>query len=488
MRSMARQLVASPQLFPHADTCRDRFRTRFSARNWLARRFFTGLAGVLILLAARVSFAQTDDLPEDYSCFICHRQGGDLWNENTPVADEEHLAEDIHWQKGLRCHDCHGGSPTLDEFKNHRDDPDFRSLHNRQDIPAFCGHCHSNLEFMQKYNPSARADQEAAYWASGHGRVLKASSQGENAMVDQVVATCTDCHGHHGILAMSNINSPIYRTHIAETCAKCHADPEKMKGRTYHDRPIGTGQFDQWRESVHGKAMLENGDLSAPTCTNCHGHHGALPPGVDSVANVCGTCHGKIAKLFAETAMKHKFEQVGLPGCATCHGEHAITQPSDKMLGMESAAVCAKCHNAENPQYGATVAGSETARVLSDRLNHLNAEIADAERMIRKADQLGMEVRGPKYDLRQAFEALTNGRTLVHSFKPGPMDEALDEGLQVTAQVKEAAGAALQEHTNRRIWLVASLVIILVVIGFLRALIRKFPVPVADQAGGDYVI
>ena len=31
-------------------------------------------------------------------------------------------------------------------------------------------------------------------------------------------------------------------------------------------------------KSVHGKALLEKGDLSAPTCNNCHGNHGAAPP------------------------------------------------------------------------------------------------------------------------------------------------------------------------------------------------------------------
>ena len=70
----------------------------------------------------------TAGLPEDYSCILCHRKGGELWTETTPVVDEKALAGGIHWQKGLRCTDCHGGSPTLADFKNHRDDPTFRSV------------------------------------------------------------------------------------------------------------------------------------------------------------------------------------------------------------------------------------------------------------------------------------------------------------------------------------------------------------------------
>ena len=439
------------------------------------------VSGLLSLLAPRVSCGQAAPLPADYSCSLCHRKQGDLWTENTPVADETHLAEDIHWQKGLRCHDCHGGAPKLDQFKNHRDDPTFRSLRKRENVPGFCGHCHSSFEYMQKYNPSARVDQETNYWKSGHGLRLQASSQGENAMADKAVATCVDCHGGHGMLAVGSAKSPVYPAHVAETCARCHANTSTMAGRTYHDRPIGSGQYDQWRRSVHGRALLEKGDLSAPTCNDCHGNHGALPPGVDSVANACGACHGKIATLFAETRMKHTFQQVGLPGCATCHGTHEITHPHDEMLGMEDSAVCAKCHNSQNPQHGATVAGAETARAMRARLDQLKRDIETAEETIRQAERLGMEVSGPRFDLRQAFDALTNSRTLVHSFKPGPMGESLDEGLKVTAQVQDVAEAALREHSNRRVWLAATLVPILVVVALLLLYIRTLSLPVSAE-------
>jgi predicted CXXCH cytochrome family protein len=431
------------------------------------------------------AWAQTagegESLPADYSCSLCHRKGADLWLETTPVVEEKDLAGDIHWQKGLRCHDCHGGSPTLDEFKNHRNDPGFRSLSSRADIPSFCGHCHSDIEFMRKFNPSARTDQEAEYWTSGHGRRLKATSEGENAQPDETVATCINCHGGHGIVAVKSVNSPVYPARVAETCSTCHANAERMAGRVYNDRPLGHDQFAHWRQSVHGRALLEKGDLSAPACNDCHGNHGAMPPGVDSVANACGTCHGKISKLFAETNMKHKFEQIGLPGCATCHGTHAIAHPGDELLGMHDASLCFNCHNPENPKYGATLAGAEAAGAMRTRLDQLKSEIEEAEQLVKQAERLGMEVRGPRYDLRQAFDALTNARTQVHSFKPEPVEAALEEGLKVTADVKGRAEGALHEHTSRRWWLAASLVPILLVVGVLLRYIRTLP-PVASES------
>jgi len=55
--------------------------------------------------------------------------------------------------------------------------------------------------------------------------------------------------------------------------------------------------------------------------------------------------------------------------------------------------------------------------------------------------------------------------------------EALDLGLQISSESEQAANAAIQEHTNRRIWLALSLVPIFVVVGVLLLYIRTLPTP-----------
>ena len=140
--------------------------------------------------------------------------------------------------------------------------------------------------------------------------------------------------------------SPVYHTKVAETCKKCHYDPKLMAGRTYNGKPLACDEYAKWSKSVHGVALLDKGDLSAPACNNCHGNHGAAPPQVGSVANACGTCHGKIAKLFSETKMRHAFEKEKLPGCATCHSNHEIVEPKDDFLGMQEGSFCVRCHEA----------------------------------------------------------------------------------------------------------------------------------------------
>jgi len=455
------------------------------------RTFSKTVAGTLLFLVTSVSTwaaennaPQTEpggaqSLPKDYACLSCHSKDGEFWSPSTPVVTEADLVNDIHWQKGLRCHDCHGSTPTLDDYIDHRSDPSFRYPRQPSEIPDFCGHCHSDIDYMRRYNPSSRTDQVAEYWTSGHGRRLKATTEDPDAKPDEQVATCINCHGKHQILAVADQSSPVYPTHVAETCSKCHSDEKVMAGRTYHDRPLGHDQYARWQKSVHGQALLEKGDMSAPTCNDCHGNHGAMPPGVDTVANACGACHGKVAGLFANTRMRHRFEEVGLPGCATCHGNHDIVHPpdDDEFLGMTPGTFCEKCHDSEDAKYDATLAGANVAKTLRAGLEQLKHEIENAETKIQEAERLGMEVSGPRFDLRQAKDARTNARALIHSFAPDPMQQALDDGLRVTEEVTKRAEDALQEHTSRRVWLAASLVPILIVVCLLLLYIRALPIP-----------
>jgi predicted CXXCH cytochrome family protein len=411
------------------------------------------------------------------SCILCHGDP-DLWEGDRRkfLVAEKDLQHDIHWKKGLRCNDCHGGDPSGKSFAAaHNGDAKFYSVKSPEDIPGFCGRCHSDAEYMRRFQPSPRTDQLAEYLKSGHGKQLKEKH-------DFKVAVCTSCHGgRHHLSAVRDPDSPVFPTKIAETCATCHADAKLMAGRQFHGHPIGHDQVADWKKSVHAKALLEKGDMSAPTCNRCHGNHGALPPAVGTVSNVCGTCHGKISTLFTGTRMKHGFEQVGLPGCATCHGSHLIRSPNDEFLGMGENAVCAKCH--ANGKFGATLAGADVARTLRQKIDNLGDLIQDAKSKIAQAERLGMEVSGPRFDLRKATESLVNARTMIHTFSPGPVEESLSEGVKVATDVRDRADAALYEHTARRRWLGFSLVPIALVVGLLLVYIRRLPIPAAPPEG-----
>jgi predicted CXXCH cytochrome family protein len=427
----------------------------------------------------------------DNMCIMCHTSN-DTFAEDKYHFHLESIQNDVHWQKGLRCQDCHGGDPTMLDPKAHQAKDDFHTV-NRDgrlspaDVPDFCGRCHSNIEYMRHFNPSPRTDQLAEYWTSGHGKHLKKG--------DASVATCISCHDQphgnavdrkpHGIRPVNEPASPVYHTKVAQTCAKCHSDKKLMAGRTYNGKPLLCDEYDNWKKSVHGKALLEKGDLSAPTCNNCHGNHGAAPPQMDSVANACGACHGKIAKLFSETKMRHKFEAVGLPGCATCHGNHDIRQPLDDFLGMEQGAFCIRCHEPGKEKYGATLAGANAAKAIHAGLAQLKSGIVRADETLAEAERKGMEVSEPKFNLQKASDALTNARTQIHSFKVDVVKKALGDGESVVEEVQGKADHALDEYQYRRYWLAVSLVPILIVIGLLVLYIRVLPIPEKPADAND---
>ncbi len=131
-------------------------------------------------------------------------------------------------------------------------------------IVSLCGGCHSNASFMKLYNPALPIDQVAKYKTSVHGI--------KNSKGDTNVAECASCHGSHGIRAVKDPFSNVYKTNIPKVCSSCHSDKEKMA-----QYKIPTNQYRLYVKSVHGVALLEKGDLGAPSCNDCHGNHGAVP-------------------------------------------------------------------------------------------------------------------------------------------------------------------------------------------------------------------
>lgn len=340
------------------------------AMRWLGMAA-TGVAALAMLSVATPASAA--DQNAKTSCESCH-SNKDMF-EGDQLQIPAHWAAGVHAKNGISCHDCHGGNPDpkLADDMVSAMDPKYKpnpyvGAPARKDIPEFCGKCHSDTEYMRKYNPTPRVDQVKEYWTSQHGIALKTG--------DKNVATCIDCHGLHGIRKVDDPDSPVYPTKVADTCGKCHADAARMKGYTdkYGD-PIPVDIVAKWKRSVHANAMYVKGDLTAPTCNDCHGNHGAVPPGVDSVVYVCGQCHGRETDLFRasrkfagfETHNKNYLtdgadcstchEGIAAPvlkirkfsECVTCHENHAVIRPTVGIFGSLPETPCAMCHEGTGP-------------------------------------------------------------------------------------------------------------------------------------------
>lgn len=392
--------------------------------------------------------------PRPQACVDCHLG----LEDEALAAPARTYAEDIHADRGFTCLACHGG-PLADQPGSLDPGSGFLAAPSRRQIPELCGRCHADAAFMRNYNPSIRVDQVQEYYTSVHGRRLRDAN-------DPDVATCTSCHPAHRTRPPSDTESSVHALNVAETCATCHADPDVMAGR---DLP--TDQLDEYRESVHGRLIFEEGDATAPTCNDCHGNHGAAPPGVSSVRNVCGQCHTLMADLFfTQSGHVEIFERHDLPGCATCHGNHAIEPTEEANLAARTETVCRSCHEPGQEL------GNEFL-VMRALIDSLTREQAAAAHVLEEAEDRGMEVSQAIFELADANNALTKARTAIHSFHVDPVEEEVAAGLEVTDRASERGEEALDEHRFRRVGLAASSVVILTLIVGLLARIRQLEDP-----------
>jgi hypothetical protein len=383
------------------------------------------------------------------TCIVCHSQlGGQLAMPTAP------FPTDVHSQKGLTCASCHGGDPTsMDPKVAMSPAKGFRGKPLRQQVPEFCGRCHSNAAYMHNYSPTVQTDQVTQYYTSKHGTLLR---QG-----NQQVATCINCHSVHDIKLVSDPTSPVYPTNIAQTCGKCHSNPDYMKSFT--DLP-GLTQVADYERSVHYEALSKQGNLSAPTCVSCHSSHGAVPPGVRSVADACGTCHAQNLQFFQASRHAEAFSDLGAPVCVQCHSNHAILRGSEAMLaGADS--ICMTCHSEGD-------AGSQRAEEMANQIGRLDAAIQAAQAILQEADRAGMDVSSATADLTVAHSQLVMSRTAIHSLDAAKVNAEINKGLPIAEKAAQAGRDKLAEVQWRRIGVALFSLLVLVIVLLLYLYIR----------------
>ena len=391
------------------------------------------------------------------ACENCHSNTDRMrsFGSKLPTTQGANLSESIHGRLAIngkerlaQCTTCHGAHGIL-RVK----DP--KSPVYPLNVTQTCAKCHSNATFMRNYNPSLPIDQLDKYRTSVHG-ILHAKG-------DANVAECVSCHGSHDIRAANDVKSSVYATNLPATCASCHSDSVHMK-----PYKIPVDQFAKFSRSVHGKALLEKHDLGAPACNDCHGNHGATPPGVQSISQVCGTCHALNADLFSNSPHKKAFDARKLPECETCHGNHEILVATEQMLGVSQDAVCSRCHTAtENPKgYAAAMA----MRSMVDSLDHAETT---ARSLVDDAEQKGMEISEEKFKLRDVRQARLESRTTVHAFNEQKLRTVVDKGINSAETISAQAQDAVNEYFFRRWGLGISTIIITILAISLYAFIRR---------------
>lgn len=406
--------------------------------------FWLGLLVILFLPAVVIAQQQAD------SCSTCHLAIG-VDRLTQPV---QQFKDDIHAAKGFGCVSCHGGDATspgmeaMDRAKGYIGKP------TPTQVIEVCGRCHSDARFMRQYNPSLRIDQVAEYYTSVHGRRLR-------ELKDPKVATCASCHIPHSIRPPSDSRSSVYPLRVADTCGSCHANAEYMA-----PYKIPTDQLAKYKKSIHWKMMTSKGDLSAPTCNDCHGNHGAAPPGISWVGNVCGQCHAINAELFSKSRHGQIFVQMGIPGCATCHSNHEILETSDAMLGVGDKAICGNCHTPQDT-------GGKTAVAMRETIEKLRTDYETAHAILAKSENAGMEVSQPLFELNGAKTALVKARAAIHGFNLDGVNAEVKQGLEISDKARSRGVRALDELQFRYKGLAVSVLVILALVVGLVLKIRQ---------------
>jgi len=334
---------------------------------------------------------------------------------------------------------------------------------------------------------------------------------------------CTACHGGDPAAeemeaahatARGYIGTP-GRKDIPGLCAKCHADPNRMKAFG-----LPTDQYAQYQTSGHG-VRLAQGDTRTAVCTDCHGAHRILSPREPTspisrrnIPATCGRCHSDRAlmteyKLPADQVEKFRTsvhgvalfdeEHPGAPTCATCHGAHGAVAPQVGSIN----AVCGHCHARtrgyfnDSPHrkaaddgkmsecvschgYHDTVHPDRTlfdtacpschapdspplaiAQKLKTLLSQTEDAVATAGDEITEAAKISPTVAGYRPRLQQSWAYFMEALPVQHSLAVDRVTDLTRGARSISDEVRGAVHGVEQENRLRYLWLAVAWVAIL---------------------------
>jgi cytochrome b subunit of formate dehydrogenase len=294
-----------------------------------------------------------------------HRQviRGELWEKQPHMipacvdCHEPHKIRKVFYTEGMSngdCLSCHA-KPGLKPITPSRTDSlyvDAAQLAGSRHSRIACVQCHTGgtpsrvrgCETIQSKVDCSICHEKvvAQYRESRHGTLAAQGSPD--------APVCRDCHSPHGTLGHLDSASPTFSRNIPSLCAKCHQAGQKAAVRY-------TGKQDHivehYRESIHGKGLLQSGLTVTANCADCHTSHHELPAADPrssvnqaNIAETCAQCHRGIYELF--TASVHSptvtHGTKPLPLCADCHSAHSIQRTDLTDFRLNIMDQCGRCH------------------------------------------------------------------------------------------------------------------------------------------------
>ncbi|MDF1545129.1 MAG: cytochrome b/b6 domain-containing protein [bacterium] len=216
------------------------------------------------------------------TCSNCHHQQVLTDDPDVKITDSfDRYMRGIHAEgisKGIgsaaSCNDCHG-------MHDLKPASDRKSMVHKMNIPKTCSKCHNDI-YIQ-------------YERGIHGKALAAG------ILDS--PNCSDCHGEHEILQISNPKSQVNYSRLSDyVCGRCHNDPLLVE-----KYDLGAERFSSYQDSYHGLAVKGRSAVAA-TCVSCHKAHDVLPSSNpassthrDNLVETCQKCHINANYSFASS-------------------------------------------------------------------------------------------------------------------------------------------------------------------------------------------
>lgn len=375
------------------------------------------LAGLVLasptIVPSKAVLAQDPAVPA-YGCLACHADKRAAFDQG------------VHADRGIQCHDCHGGDPGTRSLPAAHQ-KGFTGSPGKAATVALCGSCHSDPNQMRQYGLPTGIVGE--FRTSRHGMLLL-QQRNEDA------PTCTSCHDAHTILRPDDARSTVYPTNITKTCAPCHENQQLM-GKY----GLPTDQVRQFERSAHGQAIKAQ-NFAAPTCLGCHGSHSALPPKVTEIASVCSRCHVGVGEAFQQGPHGIAARAGKLAGCLACHGNHDTQRvPPDQIT-----ATCAKCHAA------GTEALARGERMQAD-IQAATQDLEAAGLAIEEVSRAGAQTSDLQFRYQTARTAYLQITEVQHDLDLDRLEELTRSVRSISRDLRGVAEATAEQKWEHRLWL-----------------------------------
>ena len=366
------------------------------------------------------------------NCIVCH---SDYW---------EQMQGSIHARNQITCDRCHGGDPAKEDAQEAKaPGTNFVAIPDKKQIAERCGGCHADVEAMNFYG--LPTDQLARYKTSAHGKLLFEHG-------DEHGAVCTDCHGHHDVVAVTDPQSPVYPLNQPATCNRCHGDKAVMAP---YKHP--TDIFEKYKHSVHGVALFQKGDLSVANCAKCHGSHGAMPPGVREIGSTCGKCHINEKKYFLEGPHARASADGYFPECVACHDHHDIQHPGTNLYNT----ACLNCHSEGDESF-------KRGQKIKEMIDSSSHALSQAGALVRQAAMEGVFVDEETASLEEAKTNVLEMAPRQHSLSVEKISELHDKAVSITDGIRNGIRQKREYLRWRKIALIPLWIFIFLMVVVLR--------------------